>query len=67
VRADETRDTGLTSGGVGLPVGVQVIGRSGRDDVVLDVMEQLERSFRERPGYPATPPEPSAPEEPGKR
>jgi fatty acid amide hydrolase len=37
----------------GLPVGVQVVGRHWREDVVLAVMAGLEEHFRTKPNYPA--------------
>jgi fatty acid amide hydrolase len=40
------------AGSAGLPVGVQVVGRPWRDDVVLKVMEALEDHFKTRPDYP---------------
>ena len=40
----------------GLPVGVQVIGRPWREDVVLAIMAALESHFRQQPDYPAEPP-----------
>lgn len=40
----------------GLPVGVQVVARHWREDVVLAVMAALERHFRELPAYPCGPP-----------
>jgi fatty acid amide hydrolase len=39
----------------GLPVGVQVVGRHWREDVVLAVMAALEEDFRANGSYPATP------------
>ena len=46
-------------GSVGLPVGVQVVGRHWREDVVLAVMTALEDHFRQQPDYPAWPEIPS--------
>jgi len=37
----------------GLPVGVQVVGRHWREDVVLRIMRMLEEHFRRAPDYPA--------------
>jgi len=37
-------------------VGVQVVARHWREDVVLGVMAQLETHFRGRADYPANPP-----------
>jgi fatty acid amide hydrolase len=42
-------------GSAGLPVGVQVVARHWREDVVLDVMGALEEHFRTRGDYPARP------------
>lgn len=42
-------------GSAGLPVGVQVVARRWREDIVLAVMGALEESFRSRPDYPAEP------------
>jgi fatty acid amide hydrolase len=39
-------------GSAGLPVGVQVVARHWREDVVLSVMRVLEEYFRGQPGYP---------------
>jgi fatty acid amide hydrolase len=46
----------VETGSTGLPVGVQVVARHWREDVVLAVMAVLEDHFRRRPGYPAWPP-----------
>lgn len=43
-------------GSVGLPVGVQVVGRHWHEDVVLAVMAALEEHFRTQPDYPDRPP-----------
>ncbi|HVE78128.1 MAG TPA: amidase family protein [Gemmatimonadaceae bacterium] len=43
-------------GSAGLPVGVQVVGRHWREDVVLAVMAALEEHFSVREDYPAYPP-----------
>jgi fatty acid amide hydrolase len=43
-------------GSAGLPIGVQVMARHWREDVVLAVMTALERVFRTRPDYPLRPP-----------
>lgn len=42
-------------GSAGLPVGVQVIGRPWRDDVVLAAMRAIEQAARQQPDYPVTP------------
>jgi fatty acid amide hydrolase len=44
------------AGSVGLPIGVQVVARPWREDVVLAVMRRLQDSIRERPDYPSRPP-----------
>jgi fatty acid amide hydrolase len=46
----------VEAGSVGLPVGVQVVSRHWREDVVLGIMSLLEEHFRRQPGYPADPP-----------
>jgi fatty acid amide hydrolase len=43
------------AGSAGLPVGVQVIARPWREDVVLSVMQTLEEAFSDRADYPHTP------------
>lgn len=40
----------------GLPVGVQVVSRHWREDIVLTVMAELEAYFKKQPDYPAKPP-----------
>ncbi len=42
-------------GSAGLPIGVQVIARYWREDVVLAVMSVLEEHFRMKPDYPTRP------------
>jgi fatty acid amide hydrolase len=42
----------VENGSAGLPLGVQVVGRPWREDVVLKVMEALEGHFSEKPDYP---------------
>jgi fatty acid amide hydrolase len=42
----------------GLPVGVQVVGRPYREDVVLAVMQAVQQGVRGNPGYPQTPVDP---------
>jgi fatty acid amide hydrolase len=39
----------------GLPVGVQVVARHWREDVVLALMSALEEYFRTQPDYPQHP------------
>jgi fatty acid amide hydrolase len=67
VRADEESDrvTGVDVAerearrceqeSAGLPVGVQVVARHGREGVVLRVMRVLEEHFRKSPDYPVLP------------
>jgi len=43
-------------GSAGLPVGVQVVGRYWREDVVLTIMAALEKHFRKQKSYPLHPP-----------
>lgn len=43
-------------GSSGLPVGVQVVARHWREDVVLAVMGALEQHFQKQPNYPTCPP-----------
>ncbi len=40
---------------IGLPVGVQVVARHWREDIVLAVMASLEEHFRSQPDYPKCP------------
>lgn len=68
VRADEESDRRpgfdwsehcarqIEQGSVGLPVGVQVAARMWREDLVLAVMTQLERAFRNQADFPAKAP-----------
>jgi fatty acid amide hydrolase len=44
------------AGSTGLPVGVQIVARHGREDVLLAVMAALETHFARCPDYPASPP-----------
>jgi fatty acid amide hydrolase len=66
-RAERSRDRAAAAfrrteeGSAGLPVGVQVVARHWREDVVLAVMKALEEEFRDRPGYPVTPVNPESP------
>jgi fatty acid amide hydrolase len=46
----------VDAGSAGLPVGVQVVARPWREDIVLAVMGALEEDFRRRADYPACPP-----------
>jgi fatty acid amide hydrolase len=45
----------VEQGSAGLPVGVQVVARHWREDIVLAVMATLESHFRSTPDYPAYP------------
>lgn len=45
----------LDEGTVGLPLGVQVVGRPWREDVVLAAMACIEDHARQQPGFPHTP------------
>ncbi|WP_456427715.1 amidase [Rhodocaloribacter sp.] len=53
-RADITAQQ-VEQGSAGLPVGVQVVARHWREDVVLAVMAALEAHFRSTPDYPDHP------------
>jgi Asp-tRNA(Asn)/Glu-tRNA(Gln) amidotransferase A subunit family amidase len=46
----------VEAGSVGLPVGLQVVARHWREDIVLGLMALLEEHFRGQPGYPTNPP-----------
>lgn len=46
----------VDEGSAGLPVGVHVVARPWREDVVLSLMAALEEDFRTRPDYPDCPP-----------
>jgi fatty acid amide hydrolase len=46
----------IESASSGLPVGVQVVARWWREDIVLAIMRVLEAHFRQRADYPARPP-----------
>ncbi len=45
----------IESASAGLPVGVQVVARWWREDIVLAIMRVLEAHFRQREDYPARP------------
>ncbi len=53
-----SRDRGIAAlaaadeGSVGLPIGVQVIGRPGRDHAVLAAMAAIEAAVRDHPSFP---------------
>ena len=53
-RADITAQA-VEQGSTGLPIGVQVVARHWREDVVLAVMAALEDRFRSSPDYPLIP------------
>ena len=67
VRSDEESDREITrdmaditaraveQGSAGLPIGVQVVAKHWREDIVLAVMAALEDHFRSKPDYPAIP------------
>jgi len=42
-------------GSAGLPIGVQLMGRPWRDDVVLAAMHAIERAARQRADFPVAP------------
>jgi len=46
---------GTDHGSAGLPIGIQLMGRLWRDDVVLAAMRLIERAARERPDFPLAP------------
>ena len=46
----------VETGSAGLPVGVQVIARHWREDIVLALMAILEEHFKVQPSYPSRPP-----------
>ena len=46
----------VEKGSAGLPVGVQVVARHWREDIVLAVMSALESHFRTQADYPGQPP-----------
>ncbi len=48
-------------GSAGLPIGVQVVARHWREDLVLTIMRELEVAVRERDDYPLRSPPPSFP------
>lgn len=54
----EKRSGQAQVGSVGLPVGVQVVGRPYREDVVLAVMQAVQQGVRGNVGYPQTPVDP---------
>jgi fatty acid amide hydrolase len=42
-------------GSAGLPIGVQLMGRPWRDDMVLAAMHVIEGAARKRPDFPLSP------------
>ena len=46
----------VESGSAGLPVGVQVVARHWREDIVLEIMLLLEKHLRRQPLFPVNPP-----------
>ena len=46
----------VETGSAGLPVGVQVVARHWREDIVLALMSILEEHFKGQPSYPSRPP-----------
>ena len=50
----------VEQGSAGLPVGVQVVARHWREDIVLAVMSALEAHFKSMPDYPQHPEIPAA-------
>jgi fatty acid amide hydrolase len=58
----DSRDAALKAarvaeqGSAGLPVGVQVVARHWREDLVLAAMQAIETEVSSRPGHPALPP-----------
>ncbi len=44
------------AGSAGLPIGVQVVARPWREDIVLALMRRLQEALRGRPDYPSRPP-----------
>jgi fatty acid amide hydrolase len=55
----ERRAALVDDGSVGLPVGIQVVGKPWQDEVVLSAMETIEASVRDDAGFPATPVDPT--------
>ncbi len=54
----EKKVDAIAAAGAGLPLGVQVVARPYREDVVLALMGAIEDDARTRDGFPATPVEP---------
>lgn len=54
----ERKIAAITQGSEGLPVGVQVVARPWREDVMLALMLALDAGCRGQPGYPVTPVDP---------
>jgi fatty acid amide hydrolase len=51
----ERAAAGTDAGSAGLPVGVQVIAKPWREDIVLALMHALQDKLRGNPDYPARP------------
>ncbi len=56
----DRRAAQIQRAGLGLPIGVQIVGRPWQEDRVLAVMEAVERGVRGAPMFPATPVSPQA-------
>ena len=54
----DRRAASVEQGSAGLPVGVQVVARAWREDVMLAVMQVIEDGARRSPSYPTTPIDP---------
>jgi len=54
----EKKVDAIAAASAGLPLGVQVVARPYREDVVLAVMEAIEADARTRDGFPVTPVDP---------
>jgi len=55
----EQRARSIDEGSAGLPASVQVVGVPWREDVVLAVMQAIERGARAKDGFPVTPIDPA--------
>jgi fatty acid amide hydrolase len=51
----ERRARAVEEGSVGLPLGVQIVGRPWREDLVLALMIAVEDEARRSPDFPVTP------------
>jgi fatty acid amide hydrolase len=54
----EKKVSAIEAASAGLPVGVQVVARPYREDVVLAIMQAIESAARARDGFPTTPVDP---------